>query len=70
MALQVPGIQTDALPKLIQGSTWNSVFRSVGQMGISKGMEIGPTVSGGIGRSGRHGRGGESPANKYTGSGD
>jgi len=36
-------------------------------MGISKGMEIGPTVSGGIGRSGKHGRPGESPANKHTG---
>jgi hypothetical protein len=67
MALHVPGMQTDALPRLIQGSTWNSVFRSVGQMGISKGMEIGPTVSGGTGRSGKHGRPGESPANKYAG---
>ncbi len=67
IALHVPGIQTDALPKLIQGSTQNSVFRSVGQMGISNGIEIGPTDSGGIGRSGKHARGGQSPVREYTG---
>lgn len=52
MALQVPGIHTDALPRLIHGNMWNSVFRSVGQTGRSNGIDIGPTVSGGIGRSG------------------
>jgi hypothetical protein len=67
MALHVPGIQTDVLPKLIHGSTQNSVFRIVGQMGISNGIEIGPTDSGGIGRSGKHTRGGQSPAREYTG---
>ncbi len=66
-ALHVPGIQTDALPKLIQGSTQNSVFRMVGQIGISNGIEMDPTDSGGIGRSGIHARGGQSPVSEYAG---
>jgi hypothetical protein len=35
----------------------NSVFRSVGQIGTSKGTPIEPTDSGGMGLSGMHGPG-------------
>jgi hypothetical protein len=65
--LQVPGIHTDALPKLTHGRMWNSVFSRVGQIGISKGRPIGPTLSGGTGRSGKHGRKPPSPATHNNG---
>jgi len=56
MDVQVPGMHTDALPKLTQGRMWNSVFTIVGQIGMSNGIEMGPTLSGGIGLSGTQGR--------------
>ncbi len=62
MLLQVPGIQTEALPKLIQGRIWNSVFTMVGQIGTSKGRPIEPTLSAGMGGSCRQGRGPGAPA--------
>ena len=52
MVLQVPGIQTEARPILTQGRMLNSVLISVGQIGRSNGIEMGPTLSGGMGRSG------------------
>ena len=55
MDLQVPGMHTEAVPKLTQGSMWNSVFTIVGQMGTSNGIETGPTLSGGMGLSGTQG---------------
>jgi hypothetical protein len=48
------GRQIDAFPMLIQGRILNSVLIRVGHMGRSKGTEMGPTLSGGIGRSGVH----------------
>jgi hypothetical protein len=65
MALHVPGIQTEAFPKVIQGRIWNSVLMRVGQMGKSNGMEMGPTLSGGTGASGGQGRGPQ-PAPKHS----
>lgn len=65
--LHVPGMHTEALPKLIHGRMWNSVLSRVGQIGMSKGRPIGPTLSGGIGRSGMHGRKPPSPANADNG---
>jgi len=62
MDLQVPGMHTEAVPKLTQGSMWNSVFTIVGQMGTSNGIETGPTLSGGMGLSGTQGRYPASPA--------
>jgi hypothetical protein len=55
--LPQPGKHTEALLKLTQGRIWNSVFRMVGQIGTSKGMDTPPRVSGGTGRSGMHGPG-------------
>jgi len=54
-AEHVPGMQMDAFPKLTHGRMLNSVFSSVGHIGTSKGSEIDPTDSGGMGRSGGHG---------------
>lgn len=48
----VPGIVIEAVPKLIHGRMWNSVFKMVGQTGTSNGTETPPTDSGGMGRSG------------------
>ncbi len=45
------------MPKFTHGRILNSVFRSVGQIGTSKGTPIEPTDSGGIGRSGIQGPG-------------
>jgi hypothetical protein len=53
-ALHVPGMQIDALPNDTHGRILNSVLTMVGQMGISKGSDTGPTVSAGTGMSGRH----------------
>lgn len=66
MLLQVPGMHTEALPKLIQGRIWNSVFTMVGHMGTSKGRDIDPTLSGGMGGSFKHGRGPGAPAEAKT----
>lgn len=52
MALHVPGMQMVALPNDTHGRMLNSVLTMVGQMGTSNGIEMGPTVSGGTGRSG------------------
>lgn len=46
---------------------WNSVFTRVGQMGKSNGTPTLPTLSGGIGLSGRHRPGAQSPANTRAG---
>ena len=55
-------MHTRADPMLTQGMMWNSVFRSVGQIGISKGTAIPPMLSGGMQRSGTHGDGPHGPA--------
>lgn len=57
IAVHVPGIQMDALPKLTQGMMWNSVLSRVGHTGTSNGRGMDPTLSGGIGRSGTQVRG-------------
>lgn len=62
IAVHVPGMQIEAFPKLTHGRILNSVFRSVGHTGTSKGMGIVPTDSGGMGRSGGHGRAAGPPA--------
>ena len=67
MDLHVPGMQTDAVPKLSQGRILNSVLMSVGQIGTSKGTEMDPTVSGGTGGSGRQGRGPQPPPRHSAG---
>jgi hypothetical protein len=54
--LQLPGKQTETLVRLIHGRIWNSVFINVGQIGMSNGTLRPPIVSGGGGRSGKHGR--------------
>jgi hypothetical protein len=65
--VHVPGRQTEAFPKVTHGKILNSVLIIVGHMGISNGMGIGPTLSGGIGRSGRHTRGAHSAERQYIG---
>lgn len=57
MDRHVPGMHTDAFPKVSHGRMLNSVLTSVGQMGTSNGREMEPTLSGGTGRSGTQGRG-------------
>jgi hypothetical protein len=47
-----PGRHTEAFPKLTHGRMWNSVLIRVGHMGRSNGTDTGPTLSGGMGRSG------------------
>jgi hypothetical protein len=60
MGAQAPGRQIEALPIVIHGKILNSVLISVGHTGTSNGTGIGPTLSGGTGRSGRHTRGAHS----------
>jgi hypothetical protein len=66
-ALQVPGIQTEAFPKVIHGRILNSVLMRVGQMGRSNGTEMDPTLSGGTGGSGGQGRAPQPAARPSTG---
>jgi len=49
----VPGRQMEAFPNVTHGRMWNSVLIMVGHMGTSNGTGMGPTDSGGMGRSGR-----------------
>ncbi|MCX5861870.1 MAG: hypothetical protein NTW27_07090 [Deltaproteobacteria bacterium] len=67
MDLQVPGRQIEALPKVTQGKILNSVLIIVGHTGISNGMGIGPTLSGGTGRSGTQIRGMHSAESQCSG---
>ncbi len=62
MALEEHGIQMEALPRLTHGKMLNSVLSRVGHTGTSKGREMAPTDSGGMGGSGIHGRGPYGPA--------
>ena len=62
IALQEPGMQTEAFEKLSHGKMWNSVLMMVGHMGRSNGKPMQPTLSGGMHGSGGHTLGGAQSA--------